>query len=1007
MLNIQSMNPSASSSVKWKVNDLQSMIVDERSKGHMLPFIALTETWLKSYMSDAQIRIPGYIVSRCDRDKRVGGGVMLYSHENLPISECNTFDDGTCQALFCRFDTVKMCVAVIYRPPNAPSSSFKSITTFLKTNIASVDDDSYQLCLSGDFNLPNIDWESELIDHTGSSDMLQSAEAIQLLMNEHFLNQYVKIPTRGTNILDLFLTNDHHLVTNVASTVTDLSDHNMVEIMISSNPLVPGEDRLPKFDENSFRSMDFQKADFEEIRKEISSVDWESLRLNCSYEEFPALFTEKLLQICKSLVPIKKVSTGRPKVLNALRRKKRRLQTRLNALMGTQSSNPSHIQSVKNQLALLCYEMKEAFNKKLQRQESGAVEKIKSNPKFFYSYAKSLSKVKSSISMLFNSREEIMTDPKLIANTLQDQFSSVYSDPASPDIKFPDFPSPRISKPFSDWDLTISDDDILGAIKQIQNDSACGPDGIPVILLKNCSEELCVPIKMIWTESYSLGTVPKFYKLSHVAPLFKKGDRARAGNYRPVSLTSHIMKVYERILRKSMVEFLDHNDILCSNQHGFRSGRSCLTQLLSHFDEIMSGLTNQKDTDAIYLDYAKAFDKVDHRLLLAKLYRYGFNDKLVKWVESFLTGRFQKVLVDGHASYLAAILSGVPQGTVLGPLLFILFINDMEQCVQSSTIRFFADDTRLSKQISSEADVQDLQNDLNKVIAWAKQNNMELHEDKFEVMVHLYRPSFTLYELPFTCELMAYTISTGDTIHPTNGLKDLGVIVSSDMSWSPHVNTITSRARTVAAWVLSAFMTRDKMTMLTLYKSLVRSHLEYCCPLWNPDKLSDIQQLEGVQRTFTSKISGVKHLDYWSRLKALHLMSLQRRRERYIILQMWKILHGLCPNDINIQFSDPSRHGIKAKLPKLNRSSSQRHQSIYDNSFAVIGPRLWNTIPSNLPQIADLEEFKFKLTDHLNTIPDKPPVSGYSCANGNSLLEWYNNKAEAQLLGRSESLMTQ
>jgi len=186
--------------------------------------------------------------------------------------------------------------------------------------------------------------------------------------------------------------------------------------------------------------------------------------------------------------------------------------------------------------------MKEAFNKKLQRQESGAVEKIKSNPKFFYSYAKSLSKVKSSISMLFNSREEIMTDPKLIANTLQDQFSSVYSDPASPDIKLPDFPSPRISKPFSDWDLTISDDDILGAIKQIQNDSACGPDGIPVILLKNCSEELCVPIKMIWTESYSLGTVPKFYKLSHVAPLFKKGDRARAGNYRPVSLTSHIMK---------------------------------------------------------------------------------------------------------------------------------------------------------------------------------------------------------------------------------------------------------------------------------------------------------------------------------------------------------------------------------------------------------------------------------------------------------------------------------
>jgi len=195
--------------------------------------------------------------------------------------------------------------------------------------------------------------------------------------------------------------------------------------------------------------------------------------------------------------------------------------------------------------------------------------------------------------------------------------------------------------------------------------------------------------------------------------------------------------------------------------------------------------------------------------------------------------------------------------------------------------------------------------------------------------------------------------------------------------------------------------------MLTLYKSLVRSHLEYCCPLWNPDKIGDIQQLEGVQRTFTSKICGVKHLDYWSRLKALNLMSLQRRRERYIILQMWKTLHGKCPNDINVQFLEPSRHGIKAKVPQLNRSSSQRHQSTYDASFAVIGPRLWNTIPSSLPQIADLDEFKFKLTDYLKTIPDKPPVSGYSCANRNSLLEWHSNKAEAQLLGRSESLMTQ
>ena len=144
-------------------------------------------------------------------------------------------------------------------------------------------------------------------------------------------------------------------------------------------------------------------------------------------------------------------------------------------------------------------------------------------------------------------------------------------------------------------------------------------------------------------------------------------------------------------------------------------------------------------------------------------------------------------------------------------------------------------------------------------------------------------------------------------------------------------------------------------------KSVVRSHLAYCCILWNPSRLTDIQLLESVQRTFTSRIWGVQHLNYWERLRALGLMSLQRRRERYIIIQMWKILYARCPNDLNVQFSAPSRQGTRAKVPTLNKSSSQHHQTLYANSFAVLGPRLWNTLPSHLPEIVDLETFKHNL----------------------------------------------
>ena len=555
--------------------------------------------------------------------------------------------------------------------------------------------------------------------------------------------------------------------------------------------------------------------------------------------------------------------------------------------------------------------------------------------------------------------------------------------------------------------FVISDEDIISAISAISPDSGCGPDGVPVCLLKTCAQELCQPIKLIWTESYTLGLVPKFYKETHISPLYKKGNRAHAVNYRPVALTSHIIKIYERILRSTMVKYLDENEILCDNQHVFRSGRSCLTQLLSHFDDIMRGLLSGSDTDAIYLDFAKAFDKVDHRLLIDKLQKYGFNGRILKWLESFLSDRHQHVVLNGVSSFAALVISGVPQGTVLGPLLFILFINDMKLCVTGSIIRFFADDTRILKHIYTEQDVIVLQQDLDHVIAWAKRNNMVLHEDKFELLVHRGNPNESLYELPFVCQTQTYKVSGGNMLYPTDQVKDLGVIVSSDMSWSHHVSSMASRAKKVAAWVLSAFKCRNRITMLTLYKSLIRSHLEYCCPLWNTSKISDIQQIEGVQRTFTSRIWGVQHLDYWQRLKALNLMSMQRRRERYIIIHMWKILHQRCPNDLGIIFSTPSRHGIKATIPSLSKSSTQRQQSLYDGSFAVMGPRLWNIIPSDLHLIEDPLLFKAKLSAFLKPFPDNPPVSNYSCPNGNSLLDWSMNTAAAMLQGRSNYSMTQ
>lgn len=454
-----------------------------------------------------------------------------------------------------------------------------------------------------------------------------------------------------------------------------------------------------------------------------------------------------------------------------------------------------------------------------------------------------------------------------------------------------------------------------------------------------------------------------------------------------------------------MVRYIEDNVLLCHNQHGFRSGRSCLTQLLSHFDDVLLGLLQGHDTDSIYLDYAKAFDKVDHNLLLEKLKIYGFPQQLIDWISSFLKDRPQEVVVNGIKSFLVKIISGVPQGTVLGPILFILFINDMDLCVKHSKVRFFADDTRIMKEISCEDDTVYLQEDLNSILEWSLHNNMVLHEEKFDLIIHKAEPQSLLHELPHTIESFTYDTSSSNTLYPTEQLKDLGILISSDVSWSPHIGALVSRARSVSSWMLGVFKTRDRVSILTLYKSLVRSLLEYCCPLWNPSKIGDIQLLESVQRTLTSRVHGVQHMNYWDRLRSLKLMSLQRRRERYLILHMFKILHDLCPNDLNVKFAPLSRLGVRALIPNLSRASKQRHQTMYDSSFTVLGPRLWNTIPSELTQISSQQQFKNRLTNYLFSIPDKPPVQGYSCANNNSLLSWSENKAESQLLWWSPDVM--
>ena len=241
-----------------------------------------------------------------------------------------------------------------------------------------------------------------------------------------------------------------------------------------------------------------------------------------------------------------------------------------------------------------------------------------------------------------------------------------------------------------------------------------------------------------------------------------------------------------------------------------------------------------------------------------------------------------------------------------------------------------------------------------------------------------------LANLPFDIQNPAYSMSDGHSLSPSSSVPDLGIKFTDDLSWSKHISEIARSASSTAAWVLNVFKSREQHVMITIYKSLIRSRLEYCSPLWNPSRIGDIRILEGVQRSFTAKIHKLSDSSYWDRLTALKILSLQRRRERFIIFHMWKILNGKAPNDLSFTFVKCDDR-IKCPLKPLPRSQA-RIQTLFEDSFVVTGPKLWNLLPKQLTFIDTFTAFKTALDRFLELIPDRPPVEGYHSSNNNSLL---------------------
>ena len=441
----------------------------------------------------------------------------------------------------------------------------------------------------------------------------------------------------------------------------------------------------------------------------------------------------------------------------------------------------------------------------------------KSNPKEFNSYIRQKRVNTSTIGPILNENGDFTSNEEELTTILNSFFASVFTAEDLTDI--PEAPTVQLDNNKVLRNILVTEGDVSKCIDKLKVNKSPGPDTISPRILKEGKNELVKPLSLIFNKSLQSGSVPDEWKLANVTPIFKKGSKSLPSNYRPISLTSVVCKVLETLIRNKIVSHLEENNLIKNTQHGFRNKRSCLTNLLDFFHDVLNQYDESKAVDVIYLDFQKAFDKVPHKRLLLKLKSHGIQGNILKWVENWLNNRKQRVVINGKASEWTKVTSGVPQGSVLGPVLFLVYINDIDVGI-TGIISKFADDTKIANTVASNNQVKEMQNNLDRLSEWGQTWQMSFNADKCKVLHIGYRNEKANYVL------------NGTQLKTIDREVDLGVTISSNLKPSLQCSEVVKKANKIIGLIGRSFDYKSKDIILTLYNSLVRPHLEYCVQAW-------------------------------------------------------------------------------------------------------------------------------------------------------------------------------
>ena len=939
------------------INTLQNKIVDLRSiaKDIDFAFLAISETKLNDSYPSAQFLIDGYYNPhefRRDRPYNSGGGLLVYIRKGIPCKRLRKFEHPDIEAIIVEIQigSRKWCVISIYRSEDVTPG------IFIEKLSQSVDQilDSYEnLIILGDININSFDKSASKFRHLGT------------FCDTYGMTNLVKEPTcfqsETPTSIDVILTNKPRSFMHTKSIVNGLSDfHSLIMTMLKAqvsklDPVQINYRNFKDFDEIAFKL---------ELSQSLNAIDFD--QDTNDYNKFLAIFQGSL----ERHAPMKsKTLRGNdaPFMTNALRREiKHRSRLRNIARKENTGEAKRAYCSQRNK----CTKLRRASIKSYFKRGLSMGRNSKSYWKTISPFLTNKG-THGNEDYILEENNVLVRDP----NSIGDIFIEYYTNIVEHATGIPpvNIPSPEngdlidtilshyeshpsiLSIQNMDLNSTFklplaNEKDIENIIKNLDTSKAMGIDNIPARLVKQSADVIYRPLTKILNKSIEKDNFPDPMQIGKITPVYKSGkenSRLNKKDYRPVSVLTVFSKIFERYILNQMLEHV--NTILSDKISAYRKGYSSQHVLLKLTEEWRKHLDRNQIVGAVLMDLSKAFDCIPHDLLIAKLSAYGFDKNTLKFFLSYLKGRKQSVNIKGKLSSFMDVLAGVPQGSILGPVIFNIFINDMQNIFDKCCLNNYADDNTLDTHASTVPELVDsLEKDSQKAINWFKSNHMIANPDKFKAIIITKNGSDTSgIELKIN----------DDIIHTQKEVMLVGVTLDNKLSLAPHISTICKRAANQLNSIKRLNKHFDAETKKHFVRTYVLSHFNYCPLVWHFCGNGSIHKMEKIQERALRFVFNDYTSEYKDMLQRNGESTLYLKRVRIMAQEVYKAINNQSPKYVKELLSErnsrySNRRPLDLYIPRVNQ------EKFGYKSYTFEAPSVWNSLDLEIRKAENLNDFK-------------------------------------------------